>query len=182
MGLATETPWVPDGWLACGLLTVLVTLLLSGLRRSRRQMIAAPRRQAQERVSGLRSVETMNGDMQRLLTELEELARQTHAQIDTRFAKLEASVRSADERIDKLQRLLRAAGGQAALDTVVGGDDGLQCLETPAGQPAAAQAEDGREAVYALADAGRNHTQIAQATGRAIGEVELILALRGRPR
>jgi hypothetical protein len=167
--------------LACGLLAVLVTLLLSGLRRSRRQMIAAPHRQAQERGSGLRSVDTMNGDMQRLLTELEELARQTHAQVDTRFAKLEASVRAADERIDKLQRLLRAASGQAALDAVVGDDD-LQCLDSPAGQPAAPQDEDGREAIYALADAGRNHTQIAQATGLAIGEVELILALRGRSR
>ena len=180
MSLPGEAPWFPDGWLGCGLLAVLVTLLLAGLRRSRRQLNpAAPRSPAQGSAGFLRGQEFMRGDMHQLLTELEELARQTHAQIDTRFAKLEASVRSADERIDKLQRLLRAASGQGAVDAIIG--DELPPRPDPAaGQRPEQPAADSREAIYALADSGKNHTQIAQATGRAIGEVELILALRCR--
>jgi len=104
-----------------------------------------------------RSVEKQ---MQNVLVELSEMARQITAQIDTRAAKLEALIREADEKIATMK-----SNAPPAL---------------PMPPPANAMPiSDPRHAqVYALADQGRSSTEIAQQLHRPSGEIELILALR----
>lgn len=119
-------------------------------------------------LSQQRSVEKQ---MQNVLVELSEMARQITGQLDTRAAKLEALIRDADQRIAAMKTT------QAPPTTMtnpppatVGGFPG-ESTEQPM--------IDARHAlVYALADQGRSCKDIAQELNRPSGEIELILALR----
>jgi hypothetical protein len=133
--------------------------------------------------SGLSQQRSVERQMQNLLVELSDMARQMNAQIDTRAAKLEQLIKQADQRIASL----RQAQGEP--------------VETPAAPASAPEAEapkpvlpldepneptepdaDPRHAeIYSLADQGRDARQIASQLNRPSGEVELILALRPRP-
>jgi len=107
---------------------------------------------------------------------LQELSRDINSQLDTKFVKLEASIRSADQRIEQLERLMRAAGDQPAVDMLV--SDETSQSEPP--QPSPMEETDPRkQRIYELADAGKTPLQIAQETGGGTGEIELILSLRG---
>jgi len=119
-----------------------------------------------------RSVERQ---MQSLLVELSEMARQISGQLDTRAAKLEILIKEADEKI----AALKSAGGAAPPTPAAE-------FAIPAAAPHIKPTEpsdllDARHAmVYALADQGRTAHEIAHEIGRPSGEVELILALRQR--
>jgi len=95
-----------------------------------------------------------------------------HARLDTKFAKLEAVVRDADQRIDRLERLLHRAQGEPTLDVTV---DEPQPEATPTPRP---EDDPRHQAIFRLADAGLTPVQIAEETGQSVGEVELILALQ----
>jgi DNA-binding protein H-NS len=123
-----------------------------------------------------RSVERQ---MQSVLLEMSEMARQITAQLDTRSAKLEALIREADEKIATMKSQPAAPPQnppRAALQN--------QPPPPPAGSPFMAESTDQpmidpRHAlVYALADQGRSPKDIAQELNRPSGEIELILALR----
>lgn len=102
--------------------------------------------------------------MTELLVELEQMARQMTAQIDTRAAKLEMLIREADEKI----ALLRGSGS-GPVATLCAPDRPTQTSTVP----------DPRHAdVYRLADQGLSPGEIARQLGRPYGEIELILALR----
>lgn len=147
--------------------------------RSRQQ----PRTSARRVYAGLTEETGARRDVERVMVELDQLARQIHGRIDTRFAKLEAVIRDADQRIDQLSRLLRETKGVPTLDLTVDG-------ETPAGsrspgaQPSSAPAPETNDtdsrhaAIYRLADSGLSADQIAERVSETVGEVELILALR----
>ena len=117
----------------------------------------------------------MQEDMQELLVELQELSREINAQIDTKFAKLEAALRNADDRIEQLERLIRQVANVPNLDVTVG--DG-PCPDPQ--RPASSEADSKKALIYSLADAGKTPVEIAQETGTHTGEVELILALRNK--
>jgi hypothetical protein len=95
-----------------------------------------------------------------MMARLEEVSREMMAQLDTRFSKLERSIADADERIGQLKALLREARGVGAVDVTL--DDGE---------------ESGDGDVLRLSRAGLAPRQIAERTGRPLGEVELILSL-----
>ena len=155
--------------LAVGMLAI---LMISTYRRTR-QRRQAPRTSARELYAKLQKESEVKRDMGQVMLELDQLARQIHGRIDTRFAKLEAVIRDADERINELSRLLRAAEGVPGVDVTLGQED----PDEPS--PSSDQAADSRYgAVYRLADSGLPVTQIAQEVGKTSGEVELILALR----
>jgi hypothetical protein len=122
-------------------------------------------------LSGQREIEKQMTD---LIVELEKMARQMTAQLDTRGARLEALLREADERIETL-RSLGEAGNRA----------GRLRLAAPA-EAVASEADeipDPRHIeIYELAQTGQSAHQIAQRLGRPYGEIELILALRGHER
>ncbi len=155
---------------------LLVFIMMRLTARKQRQSGPTSQSHARDHVAKLKEEHAVRGDMRELMVELQDLSRDINAQIDTRFAKLEVSIRAADERINLLERLLRAAEGQPTLDTVVSGDD-----ELPPSLPEQAQAglpEPPHGRIYDLADGGRSSIQIARETGKTPGEIELILSLR----
>ena len=122
------------------------------------------------RLAQERSVERQ---MQNLLVELSEMARQISAQLDTRTAKLELLIREADEKI----AALRSAGITRAEPNLFTAPEAVSVEVT-----SPASTIDPRHAeIYSLADQGRPPLEIAQQLGRPSGEVELILALRQQP-
>ena len=155
---------------------LLVFIMLRLTARKQRQSGPTSQSHARDHVAKLKEEHAVKGDMRELMVELQDLSRDINAQIDTRFAKLETSIRAADERINLLERLLRAAEGQPTLDTVISGDDEL----TPSvpEQPQAGLPEPPHGRIYELADGGRSSIQIARETGKTPGEIELILSLR----
>jgi len=155
---------------------LLVFIMMRLSARRNRQSGPTAQSQAREQVAKLKEEHAVKGDMRELMVELQDLSRNINAQIDTRFAKLEVSIRAADERINLLERLSRAAQGRQTLDTVVSGDD-----ETPPStpeHPPAGLPELPHGRIYDLADGGRDSIQIARETGKTPGEIELILSLR----
>ena len=146
--------------LAC--VSIALGLVLLSLRRRHRELARQAERGSVPR-GPLPGVDErqLGRDLEQLVVELQELSRQISAQIDTRFAKLEAAMRDADHRIAVLSRLT----GQGN--------------PPPGHLPSEAAGEDDRHAVvYELADAGKSPVEIARELGRGPGEVELILKLR----
>jgi hypothetical protein len=110
--------------------------------------------------------------METLLVELSEMARQITAQLDTRSQKLEMLIREADEKIAALQN---------AKSNGVGTTTGASINQSPHTEPSAEEPIDPRhQEIYTLADQGAPAPDIARQLNRPRGEVELILALRPR--
>jgi len=150
------------------MLTVVMILTRNRVRNSMRSSGPGVREQyarMNEKRQALR-------DGEEVMIELDRVARQVHGQLDTRFAKLEAVIRDADARIEKLERLMRKAADRPTLDITL---DEARPDEL---EPAPVMESGPHADVYRLADAGMDRVQIAEETGKTNGEVELILALR----
>jgi hypothetical protein len=103
-------------------------------------------------------------EMQNVLVELSEMARQISAQLDTRAGKLEALIKEADEKIALLK---------------IGTSASSSSLNVDINRPAPPAPVDPRHReIYEMADQGRSSREIAQHLNRPSGEIELILALR----
>jgi hypothetical protein len=150
-------------WLIYGMIALAVAyLVLRPMMKRRRDPLDGP-----TGLGNLARHRTVERQMETLLVDLTEMARQVTAQLDTRSAKLEALIRQADERIASLRGGI--AGG---LREPVNDDQrGESCAAEAIPDPRHAE-------VYALADQGRAAREIAAALNRPSGEVELILALR----
>ena len=105
--------------LAIGGITLVMLSTYRRSRRSRLTRVASVR----DRYKELDGSVGATRDVEKAMVELEQLARQIHGRIDTRFAKLEMIIRDADERIAKLSRLAgKSSGGSAggsALDVTL---------------------------------------------------------------
>jgi hypothetical protein len=133
--------------------------------------------------------------------EMHELARELRGQIDTKMRALEALIRTADEAIGRLDQaidraeslgILEEEGAVAAVATnwtsataardasatFASGANSVRRAE-PRPRPSRLDDEARFERVYALADAGLTASKIATQIGSQVGEVELILSLRG---
>lgn len=199
--LAEASGMGPTQSFALAAAVVIVTFLL--LRRYRqRTMGASPKQYRREIDTATTQSAVVKRDMERLLVELNELARQINGQIDTRYAKLEQTMADADRRISALRVLIRAAktelkavledtanpsnaGGDdltiERLDITSGDeDDAPTATEPPALGPPSAIEEGPNRRIYELSDQGRKAIEIAQELDRSVGEVELILNLRNR--
>ena len=182
--LTGHTPTAGQWALICGAALTIVYVLLRSGRKKRADPLARP--PGQGSLAQQRNVERQ---MQNLLVELSEMARQLTAQLDTRTTKLALMIDDADEKAAMLQRLLdetraaRASPPAAAAEIPVA---------PPASEPAAVvaplepslalanEADARHQQVYALADEGQSAPDIARQIDRPRGEVELILALRPR--
>ncbi|MHC4236129.1 MAG: hypothetical protein ACYSUQ_13520 [Planctomycetota bacterium] len=164
---------ISNGQLVLILVILAVTaLMMISTRRRLREARNSPKAYAREQIARLRDEQAVVQDVEEVMLQLEQLSRQIQARIDTRFAKLEAVIRDADGRIDRLERLLRQAEGDPSLDVTV--DNASQEVSDQSGT----DDDPRRRLIYELADAGRTPVQIAEEAGQNIGEVELILALR----
>ena len=157
--------------LAVGVVGLLV--LLGSTRRRVRRSQRSSDVSVRERYADLQHEASSSRDVETVMRELDQLSRQIHGRLDTKLAKLEAVIRDADERIDRLSRMARAGNGAGAVDVTLDPED------PPAATPRGSESEDSPHAsVYQLADGGRSSIEIAETLGRATGEVELILSLR----
>jgi len=98
--------------------------------------------------------EELRVTMERLVVELEELAREISAKIDTKMKTLEVLIRQADERIEALKAL------------------------SPVSEERKRELAGRYGEVYELADSGMSLEDISKKTGMQAGEVELVLSLR----
>jgi hypothetical protein len=167
-------------WLiyAVGAFTIVYAVFLRPMMKQKKDPLSRPPGSSLARQ---RSVERQ---METLLVELSEMARQITAQLDTRAAKLEALLKEADEKIAGLQarKLPDDPPTPADFGKLPSGlSVRVEGIRAAAGRDVAPMVEDTRHAdVYELADAGMSATQISQRLSRPRGEVELILALRTR--
>ncbi len=170
--LAKSSPSFSNGQMVLCLLIVGITaMLLISTRRRVRQARSSPQAYTREQRSRLREEESVVQDMQELMVQLEDVSRGIQAQLDTKFAKLDSVIADADDRLDRLERMIRRCDGKPALEVTV--DD-----QTPPAPPVVPRDDPDRRLIFELADAGRSAVEIAQQTGQSTGEIELILALR----
>ena len=103
---------------------LMVTLGLSTIAMRRRRSTRTPdiREFAREQATKLRQQQGVREDMEQIFVQISELARELNAQMDTRFAKLEQTIATADARIASLEALLRQAAGVKGIDVLVQDD------------------------------------------------------------
>jgi hypothetical protein len=131
-------------------------------------------------------------EMQNLLVELSEMSRKMTAQIDSRTTKLEILLEEADAKIQALRTLqdnapqtpadrfrIEGPSSTTAGGAVVTGGSGGGGFRS-AGTTIEPSIDPRHAEVYALADQGRTAAEIAEGLRRPRGEIELILALRGK--
>jgi hypothetical protein len=133
-------------------------------------------------------------DFEKWEVSMHELARDLSAQLDTKIRVLDLLIREANEAAARLEaaRGPHSRGIHAALDAAP--VEPLPRTATPSApsrrsanpkasreskQPLKIAGNPRFERVYALADAGMSPTTIANQIGSQVGEVELILSLRG---
>jgi len=154
------------------ILLMLTMWLLWASRRKLKRQSQQPKRVSPQRDQpplARGSQDLMRRDLESLIAELEQLSRKISAEIDTRFAKLEAAMHDADRRIAALHRLAQHQTGQVG--------------QTPPPReagPVSDRPEDRYTLIYELADVGFSPVEIARDLGRTPGEVELILNLRNK--
>jgi len=148
------------------IIAAVLTILYAVMRPSRRKKDPLSRTDPSPTLASQRQVER---DMNNLLVELSEMARQITAQLDTRAAKLQLLIAEADQRLERLSTC---------------GASGLAPERPPSNRhadvPAPPPVDPRHVEVYVLADQGRTAGEIAGKLGRPSGEIELILALRER--
>ncbi|MCB9854635.1 MAG: hypothetical protein H6818_03025 [Phycisphaerales bacterium] len=191
---------VVDGGTARALLAVaavvFILFILNRSARRRRAGVSSRRATNDGADAETTRVVRLKREMEQLLVELNEFAREVNAQIDTRFAKLERSIADADRRISELKRLRGESPASNETDDSVlranreaaeGVRDRLSRARTAMAQPmnqsgprAGAGTLSKEDAVYQLADGGKSSIDIARVLKCTVGEVELILNLRGR--
>ena len=147
-------PWW--GYVAClGLAVAALVLPRKLAQRSR----VLPRTDISE-------ADRLRKSMEELLVQLQEVTREMNARLDTKMMALAQLVEDADARIDELKRLLEE---EAARETT---------REEHRAETGTGRRRDVEETVLRLAKEGRTELEIAQETGIARGEIELVLALR----
>lgn len=95
-----------ENWAILLLFVVLATFVaLTMVRRGSRRGITT-REVAREQIARLRDQREIRDSMDALLVRLEEFSRQVNGQLDTKFARLEQSIRDADQRTDRLRKTI----------------------------------------------------------------------------
>ncbi len=176
--LAASTQFDSQGvWLAVAAVATIILYLLMR-PRNKKEPLAPPRFP----LARQREVEEQ---MNTLLVELSQMARQITSQLDSRAMKLEMLIKDADERLASLQAAKNPGAIASPGTSVVTSDNHtseaevaeLHCPSPQTGGPPAA-VDPRHQEVYSMADEGRSPEEIAKIVQRPAGEVELILALR----
>jgi len=148
------------------LVGIAAVLLLRGSSRWIRGKAGISKEQARNRAVPIADQAEIRSQLEKLMVELEGLARRINAHIDTRFCKLEVLMKEADRRIERLERL-------------TGEGEAKGTSEPQGSEPSSPEPTDpDREVIYKLADTGKGAVEIAQELNKHPGEVELILSLR----
>ncbi len=186
MTLAVGQMESSDLFLLVGVILVVAMVMIS-LRRRSVDRGSSPRAYAREQLAKLREQDEMRDDMAELMMQLEKLAREINAQVDTKFAKLERAIADADARLEALKRLgvgkaepEREAPPPVPQEGAPDGPTDATALEPP--EPTGERDSLQRQ-VLDLTNEGKTPVEIARQLGRDVGEVELMINLnrRGKP-
>ena len=172
LGVVDQQDWL----IVAFVIVVAVVVMTTSLRRKVSGREPSLGQYTRQQRSHVRSQEQIKGDLNELLVELQELSRQITAQIDTRFAKLETVIEDADQRIARLERLLRRAAQIEGLDVTV--DDKTEPPDPTQDRRDTIPIDPVHQQIYELADGGKTAIDIARELSRTTGEIELILNLR----
>lgn len=140
----------PNSMLQVGLVLLGVTVILGTINMQRRRKTHTPdmANYVREQAAKIRQKQGVQDDLEQIVVQINELARQLNAQMDTRFAKLEQVIAEADEKIEALEGLLRQAAGVKRVDVVVDDRPAQQdvspVVETPV--PASKARKGGKKA------------------------------------
>jgi ABC-type transporter Mla subunit MlaD len=104
-------------------------------------------------------------ELERLLTEIQDLSREHIARLDTKIRMLNQLLLECDQKKRELEALLGKTGAAAASGA-------------PPAKNSARASNPLHDQVYSLQDSGKEILDICAATGLEKGEVELILGLR----
>lgn len=116
--------------------------------------------------------------LEKLMVELFDMSRDINAQLETRISTLHELIRQADGRIRELQGL---TGQKKTPDRPASVPLADLKPRAPGERPllkTATSADPEHRKIYDLSDQGMTLSEISRATGRPLGEVQLILDLR----
>jgi hypothetical protein len=139
----------PQTAIVTGFGLLIGSYLLFRISRARAQ---TPPRDPRRMIQELREREEIQGDLQKLVVDIQELTRQNIAVLDTKMKILQQLIADADARIKAL--------GPTAANAGAGAEPPL------------------RQKVFEMADRGLDAHQIGRQLGMERGEVDLILGLR----
>lgn len=113
--MVLSTAFGNDNGMTTLLLVLCAIAIMVVLLRRHQSRDTTHRDTARSQINRVRDQQRLHSSMDELLVQLEEVSRRVAAQVETKFAKLEKVVRDADDRIARLEGVLRRAGGEAAL-------------------------------------------------------------------
>jgi hypothetical protein len=152
------------------ILVITITLLLRGYRYQARQKRGSSSHPSKHQVDkdprGLRA--GAPDSIVRWEVEMQELARDLKAEIDSKMVALQHLIHDADRAANRLETALGSASSANAESSE----------EQRAAGPQALENEALREEVYTLADYGFSLADIASRLATSVGQIELILRLR----
>ncbi len=174
------------------LLIVMGTLMMVILLRRRQFPRSSGRELVREQIDRMNSRAQLHGTLDELLIQLEEASRRVGAEIDTKYARLEALLRDADLRIARLEQLgdaRRTTPEPSEAEASAPVQDEPAQPTPPAGSESSSQAarepvaerfaDDARfRRIFELVDGGASPIAVAERLGMPLGEVELIINLR----
>jgi hypothetical protein len=161
---ARPSPAIPStAWITLIVVAIFVAVVLPRLRR---------RKDGPQETLG--SFGASSGgtreELERLLTEIQDLSREQIAKLDTKIRMLNQLLLECDQKKRDLEEAIARTAG-------------LPAVPPPGTLPPAPQRPSNplHSQVYTLKDSGKELLDICAATGLEKGEVELILGLRGMP-
>jgi septal ring factor EnvC (AmiA/AmiB activator) len=157
-------------WAVLALLAALLVIWLVARWKSR-PLDLLGRTHRREIDSAHRETEEVRRDLAELLRELERLSAKITTQLDDKYARLQDTIRDADQRIFALRALHQAITTHANPEAAAP-SPAAPAIETPA------EPDSLNSRVHALADQGLTPLEIAGRVEHPIGEVQLILNLR----
>jgi hypothetical protein len=159
-----------DPMLLVGIVMVALTILLGTINMQRRRKTRTPDMgdYVRAQAAKIRQKQGVQEDLEQIVVQITELARQLNAQMDTRFAKLDQVIGEADEKIAALEALLRQAAGVRGVDVTVddstAGEATAPTDETPAAA-AGKSRKTGKKGVKAEKAPGRGDQPAGKTDG-----------------
>ncbi len=171
-------------WPVFLLVLVATVFLLIAARRGTRRSAERASRGSSRMAADYRKQHRLDDDLREVMLELESLARSVNAQIENKYQKLEAVIRHADERIQRLEMLAGApergrpsATEERSLDVTVA-EEGVVHGASTGHSELGILSDSERLRVYELSDSGMLPQMVAKELGRTTAEIELLLALK----
>lgn len=172
-----------------GVMVVTISFLLMRTTRyfnRQREMQQTPAESNKSRLERRTPAATAPQELLQWDVRMHETARELMGQIDSKLSALQTLAADADRAAARLEAALRSAGAAAPTGNPLGNQAvALQSAserspQSVFGSSDGAAVERPKDEIYTLADYGYTSTDIAHRTGVPVGEVELILSLRGQ--